>query len=256
MFENLKTDDAVIADKDVIGGNSFGPLETDVYDFTIEVAYVDQSAGGAMNLNLWLKDRQGNSLRQTVYMTSGTAKGGKNTYEVKGKDGKPTGERRYLPGFTVANDLCLLAIGKEIADLTAEEKVLNIFNFDLKKEVPTKKQVLTALTGAEISLGVVKQLENKNAKNDQGAYVPTGEYREVNEIDKVFRTKDDMTVSEITAESTEAVFRAKWLEKNKGVTRNKTGNKDAVATPKGGAAATTGATPTADATPAASLFNS
>jgi hypothetical protein len=217
MFENLKTDESIAEDTDFIGGNS--ALESDIYTFVIDMAYIDKSSGGAMSLNLHLKTMQGQNLKQTIYITSGDAKGNRNYFMVK-KNNQETGEKRYLPGFNIANAICLLAIGKEISTIPSEEKTINIYDFAQKKEVEVKKQVLMSLLGADIDLGVIKQIVDKKQKDDNGIYVSTGETRIENEIDKVFRTRDGMTVAEIKALSEEAAFHDKWLEKNKGQTKD------------------------------------
>jgi len=217
MFENLKTDNTIKSDADIIGGYSV--LDTNCYDFTIELAYVDTSRGGAMSFNLHLKDTMGNTLRNTQWMTSGTAKGGNNFYIDK-----QSGEKRYLPGFTQANNICLLACGKEISDLSTDDKVINLYDFKQRKEVPVTKQVITSLLNEQITVGVIRQTVDKTANTgtpEQPVYAPTGEVRDENEIDKCFRTSDGLTVNEVKAEATEATFKQKWLDKNKGITRNK-----------------------------------
>jgi hypothetical protein len=56
---------------------------------------------GAMALNIRAKTEDGKEIRQQLRMTSGTAKGCKNYYEDK------NGEKKYLPGFLMANALSL-----------------------------------------------------------------------------------------------------------------------------------------------------
>lgn len=236
MLDNLKTDASIEDDKDILGGG--GVLDTDLYDMVIEVAFLGTSKGGATSLSLHCKDANGRTFRNNLWITSGTAKGCKNYY-IDSKDNK-----RYLPGFNVANAVTLLSLGKEISELTTEEKTLNLYDFEQKKEVPQQKDVIVDLTGAEITLGIMREIVDKTQQNDQGAYVPTGETREQNEIDKVFRTSDGFTVAEIKAEAPKAEFKNKWLEKNQGNIRNKAkgvqpGNAPAAATAAQGAAPAT-----------------
>ena len=217
MFENLQRDATIEDEKDFIGGN--GPLDTDAYTFAIEMAYMDKSSGGAMSLNLHLKSAEGLLLRQTIYVTSGDVKGNRNYYMVR-KQGQETGERRYLPGFNTGNAICLLTIGKELSQMVPEEKTINLYDFEQKKDVPKQKDVLMELLGKEIDLGIMKQIVDKKEKVGN-EYVATGETRAENEIDKVFRTSDGFTVAEVTAQATEATFRQKWVDKNKGQVRDK-----------------------------------
>jgi hypothetical protein len=209
MFKNLATDTSIESDKDTLGGSKFAAWDSGVYDAVIDLAYVDESKGGAMGVNFTFKTQEGKELRQTIYVTSGKEKGQRNYYETK------DGTKKYLPGFTLVNDLCLLTVGEELSDLETETKVLSIYSFDAKKEVPTKKEVLTDLLGKDITLGVLKVIEDK--------YNSPGETRTVNDIAKVFRTEDKMTANEIRAEETEATFYDAWKEKNTGITINKAG---------------------------------
>lgn len=213
LLKNLTSDAGITAEKDSVGGGS-RILESGLQLATVTLAYVTTSSGGAVGLVIGLKTDAG-ELRSTVYMTSGTAKGAKNFYE---KDG----EKFYLPGYLLANSLCLLTVGKEISELETEQKLVNIYNYDAKAEVPTKVDMLMDLLGQKIYAGILKQTVDKNKKNETtGKYEPTGETREENEIDKFFRAKDKLTTAEIRAKVTEAVFADTWAEKHTGQTRDK-----------------------------------
>lgn len=214
MLASLATSDDIIEEKDTLGGGS-GPLDTAVYAAKVTLAYIDKAASGAMSLVLHLKTDQGRDLRQTLWMTSGTAKGGKNYYTTK------DGEKKYLPGFQLANSLCLLTIGKEISELETEPKVVSVYSFETKSELPTKVDMLTDLIGQEIYAAVFRQTVDKNVKDGNGNYVPSGDTRDENEIDKFFRARDKMTVTEIRAQAETATFMDAWAEKWTGKTRNK-----------------------------------
>jgi hypothetical protein len=234
ILKNLKTDDTISTEKDSVGGNG-GPVESGLYPSTISLAYITKSGGGAMGLVLSAKTETGREVRQTLWMTSGTAKGATNFYTDK------DGAKHYLPGFNLANSLALLTVGKEISDLDTEQKVVNVYSPEAKAEVPTKVDMLTDLLGKEIILGLIKQVVDKTQKNDAGVYVPTGDTREENELDKLFRSKDRMTTAEIRAQATEAVFIETWSAKWDGHTRNKakgavTGANGTAGAPKGAAA--------------------
>lgn len=213
MLANLATDDSIATAKDSVGGS--GPLESGLYPCTVGLAFLKKSDGGAMALVLNLKTDDGKEIRQTLWMTSGTAKGCKNYYEDK------QGAKQYLPGFTHANALCLLSVGKPIAELTTETKVINLYSPEAKAEVPTKVEMLMDLIGQEIYVGLLKQTVDKTQKNDAGVYVATGETRDENEIDKFFRAKDKMTEAEIRAKADEAAFFLTWDQKWTGKTKDK-----------------------------------
>ena len=205
MLATLTTDATIATEKDSIGGSR--TLDSGLYACTVSMAYINKSAGGAMGLVLTLKTAEGNEVRQTLWMTSGTAKGCKNYYEDK------QGAKQYLPGFTHANALCLLTVGKEISALETETKVVNVYSPEAKAEVPTKVEVLMDLLNQEIIVGLIKQNVDKTVKNDAGVYVATGETKDENEIDKFFRAKDKMTTAEIRAQADEAVFINSWETK-------------------------------------------
>lgn len=227
IFANLTSDASIANEKDSVGGGS-KVLESGLYPCTIAMAHATTSQGGAMGLVLTLKTDDGQELRQTLWMTSGTAKGCKNYYE---KDG----QKNYLPGYLLANSVCLLAAGKEIPQMDTETKVINLYSAEAKSEVPTKVEVLMDLLGKEILVGVIKQNVDKTKKNDAtGLYEPTGETREENEVDKFFRARDRMTTAEIRAQAPTAAFADTWASKWTGVTKEKA---------KGAAAAGTAGVP-------------
>ena len=233
LLANLKSDDSIAGERDSVGGG--GVLDSALYAATIKLAYLIKSVGGAVGLVLNAKTDAGRDIRSTLWMTSGTAKGGTNTYTDK------DGAKQYLPGYLLATSLSLLTVGKEIGDLEPEVKVVPVYSPEAKAEVPTKVEMLVELLGQEILVGLIKQTVDKTVKNDAGTYVATGEVREENEIDKFFRARDRMTTAEIRSKAESAAFAAVWEAKHTGNVRNK--SKGAAAggvagAPKGAAAGT------------------
>lgn len=213
LLHSLATDPTIANERDSVGGTRV--LESGMYTSNINLAYLTKSNGGALGLVLGLKTDAGQELRQTLWMTSGTAKGCKNFYE---KDGQKT----YLPGFLLANSICLLTVGKEISQIETEQKVVNAWSSEAKAEVPTKVDMLTDLLGQEIIAAVFKQIVDKTKKNETtGVYEPTGETKEENEIDKFFRARDKMTTAEIRGQASEPIFYGTWEAKWTGKTREK-----------------------------------
>lgn len=226
-LSNLKTDNTIQDETDVLGGS--GPIESGLILTKVTMAYFGKSKSGAMSLNLHLNTGK-RDIRQTLWLTSGDAKGNKNYYETK------DGEKKYLPGFNLANSLSLLTVGKEIGDLVPEDKVVKLYSPETSKEENTKVAMLTELLGQEILAGIIRQTVDKNVQNASGAYVPSGETRQENEIDKFFRAKDRMTTAEIRAQAPTATFAESWEAKWKGVDRDKS-TKGAVAPVGAGTAA-------------------
>jgi hypothetical protein len=243
LLASLSTDASIADEKDSVG--SAGALDSGLYKAKVALAYITKSAGGAMGLVLNLKTDANREIRQTLWMTSGTAKGAKNYYEDK------NGDKQYLPGFLHANSLSLLTVGKEIAALDTETKVVNVYSAEAKSEVPTKVEMLMDLIGQEVIVGLIKQTVDKTKKNEAtGIYEATGETREENEIDKLFRAKDRMTTAEIRAQAEAASFIDTWDAKFTGTVKNKA--KGAAGT--AGAPKAAGAAPAAAKKPTTSLF--
>lgn len=212
LFKNL-TNDGLEENQDRIGG--FGPLETDVYAGTIKVAYAGKSDGGAQNVTI-IADLGGKEYRETLYITN---KKGENFYLNK------EDKRVALPGFTTVDDICQVATDKTLAEQATEDKMVNIYDPDLKKEAPKSVPVLTELTGKPILVAVQKSIVDKT-KKEGNDYVPTGESREENTIEKVFHPEFRCTVVEAKkavadGKKPEAGFIDVWVERNKGKTRDK-----------------------------------
>lgn len=244
LLKGLKKDIAApTTEKDTLGGVQL--LDSNVYGATITMAYGQKSTGGALGIFLTFKTDEGKEINQTIYVTGGDAKGNSPTY--KDKDGN----EHYLPGYLQVNGLCLLTVGKELSDIEDEEKTISVWDSTAKAKVLKKMPVMTELIGQRIKIGVLRQTESKQEKNEANVYVPTTDTREVNEINKFFRDEDSLTVAEIEAQATEPKFMADWLEKFKGKTLDKT-SKDAKA-PSGKPAPAAGGAASAPK-PASSLF--
>ena len=234
-FNKLNTDGMEEA-KDVLGGG-FGAVDSDVYAGTIKAAFAGKSgSSNAMNMTFVIGinvNGQDREYRETVYVTNKT---GTEHFYTKG-------DKKYpLPGFTQANDICLLSTGHDLAAQNFEEKVIKLYDFDAQGEVPTKVQMAVDLIGKPITVAILKQLEDKTKKNDAtGAYEPTGETRETNTIDKVFHTESGRTVSEVVRKLDAGEFKDKWLDKNKGQVRDKTSKAAGKSGTPGQAAAAPGA---------------
>lgn len=239
LLASLATDSSIANETDSVGSSV---LDSNIYAATVQTAYIERSEGGALGLVFTAKTEDGKLIRQTLWMTSGTAKGGRNYYE---KDGV----KNYLPGFIAANSLALLTTGKEIAALDTESKVVKKYSKEARAEVPAKVDMVMEMLDKPIHIGLLRQTVDKTAKNELGAYVPTGETRDENEIDKFFRSRDMMTTTEIRAQAEAATFHEAWKAKWVGVTKQKSSGASANA---GVAGAPKGARPAAK--PATSLF--
>jgi len=215
LLNNLKTDNTIAGESDNLGG--FAVLDSNIYLLTIEKAFVQASAGGAVGLHLHTATDDGRSFRTTLWMTSSTAKGGTPYYVDK------NGDKKYLPGFLQANAIAQLITGKEIGELDTEVKVVSLWSSDAGAEVPTKVEMLMDLLNKQFYGGIMKQVVNKNVKAADGSYVPSGETREENELDKVFSAETKLTVAETKAKAEGPNFYDQWAKKNAGKTKDRTG---------------------------------
>lgn len=225
LFKNLTTD-GLEKTGDSLGG--FSLFDSDAYLGKIKVAYVLVSDGGATGIALQL-DLSGRDYNETIYITN---KQGENFF-LQGND---KAKKVPLPGFTLINDLCIVCTEKPLAEMNTEEKVVNVYDPAEKKAVPRGVQVITDLIGQEAYFGILKKLENKNAKNDAtGKYEPTAETRETNALVKVFHNPTKLTVNEVM-EAQKAgtmpespVFFEAWVKKNKGNVQDSRKIKDGAA---------------------------
>lgn len=223
LFKNLTTE-GLEENQDRVGG--FSVLETDVYAGKIKMAFAGQSAKGAHFVTL-IADLGSREYRETFYITN---QKGENFWLSKNeKDDKGNPKRIALPGFTHIDDICQVATGKVLAEQESEEKMVNIYDPDLKKEVPKAVPVLTELLGKDILVAVQKTIVDKT-KKDGDEYVATGESKEENTIEKVFHPELRVTVVEAkeAAKSDKqpvAGFIDVWAERNKGKTKDKRQNK-------------------------------
>lgn len=185
---------------DSLGGGFTKP--TGLYGCIVDTAYLSKSKGGALGLNLHLRVASDKSIvRQTIWCTSGDAKGNKNYYV--NKDGK----KFLLPGMQLADQIARITTGKAMGDLSAEEKVVKLWDNEAKAEKPTKVPVLTEMLGKSILVGL-----HKVDKNRWTGGAPTADHTFINDIDKVFYP-DGFSTLEREAEAAEAKVHKQWQDK-------------------------------------------
>jgi hypothetical protein len=105
--------------------------------------------------------------------------------------------------------------------------------------MPVQVNMVMDLLGTQIIAGIIKQTVDKTAKDTDGIYKPTGETRDENEIDKLFRATDSLTVAEIRNGDTEAktinVWKNKWTGKTKMKAKGAAANAGTPGAPKAAA---------------------
>lgn len=209
LFDGMESSSKAAEEKDVLGGSRI--MDSGIYPTRIEHAYQVKSPGGALGIALSLVTPEGQKLNKTTYIST---KAGKTFYVKDGKE-------HHLPGFSLMTALATLVADKSLAELETEDKVVKIFDFNTRAEVPTTVPMLTELVGKEVYTGIVRQIVDKTVKSDDGSYVPTGDTREENEIGKFFDAETKQTASEKKAGDAEAEFFGKWADKFTGEVLNK-----------------------------------
>lgn len=202
LLNQLDIDNDVESNEDFLPGDF--TKDTGMYPMKVDMAFMGKSDGGAVNVTLWLKEIGGNGgHRETFYVTS---KAGSNTYVDK-----RSGKKRLLPGMEGMNQLSIITAGKKLAAQTAEEKLVKIYNFQEKKDLPTKVEVLTEMLGAEVLVALTKKRENKRKKvGDE--YINTNEEQVSNIVSK-FLYPNGLTVAEHIAGQAETTYRDGWVKK-------------------------------------------
>jgi hypothetical protein len=209
-IDSLKIGSDIVADEERVPGGSTGSwlLDTGVYPMVVELAFLEKSKGGALALNLHLQSQEFKThVRQKFWVTSGNAKGNKNYYVDS------EGNKRLLPGMSQANELTQILVGKDLGDLTPEQKVVKLWSYDAREEVPTKVEALVDLIGETALVAIVKCIDNKRTQNGAGEWVPTNEKKETNEISKVF-FDDGFTLAEKNAGENETKYLDAWKQKH------------------------------------------
>jgi len=201
----------VAEEGDRIGGFQVWP--SGLYKTTIDQAFMTISSGGAIGLAVTFKNDKGNIYKETFWVVN---KKGKTFWE---RDGV----KHNIPGFNQAKHLCLLTTGKTLEQLkpTVETKVINERNWETGEMGQAKVDMVMGLLDTEVNIGILSTVVDKNIKDDNNNWVPSGETREQNEIDKFFDSETNRTYSEIKAGKEEPEFAAEWANNWKGKTKNK-----------------------------------
>jgi hypothetical protein len=226
MFDNMGTEQHEEKARDFVG---YTPHETDLYKAKVKLAYLSIAKSGARSI-VFEFDLGNDKILKSNQLISN--KKGENFFI-----NKKTQKKAPLAGFTVVDNLCFFATGQGLKGQRTEEKMLKLYNFELKKDVPTNVHVLVDLIDKEVGLAVWKTLENKQVEQN-GEWVDTSEERTVNDIEKVLHPTNAATYQEFE-EKKDPTWAANWAKRNRGQLRDKRSIKDG----KGGPPKAGGGTP-------------
>lgn len=200
-FGKLSTD-GLEKSQDRLGGG-YQPRESNAYTGIITGFYGGESKGGALSVTIQFKDGD-KEYRETVYITN---KKGENFFPNK-QDPK---KKVPMPGYVIANDICMMTTGLPFDQQDWVEKTINVYNKDAGKELPTVVEMAEGVLGQEVTLGILKELHNKSEQQSDGSWEETDETEIKNSINKVFHTETKSTLSE-AEEGQEPSFYAKWVK--------------------------------------------
>lgn len=234
VFGTLTTD-GLAETQDRLGG--FRVLDSGPYTGKIKAAYAGKAASSnAQSVTVILETNDAGEYRETFWITN---KKGENFFVDK----QDASRKVPLPGFTMIDDLCLVTTNKSLSQQATEEKVMNIYDPDAKKELPKSVPMLIELLGKEVTFGIRKELKNKQAKDGNGVYQDTPDSREENVTDKIFHYPSNLTVVEARKGIQTPTFYGAWVEKNKGQTMDRRSIKDGDAGGQSGRAGRPGGAP-------------
>ena len=212
MFSKMTTD-GMAPEEDRLGG--FQVLPTDIYKGVMEVVYaVKSKSSDSQGLHFSFKSDDGKVFKDTAYITN---RNNENFYIDK----KDKVTKHLLPSWLDMDSLCLMATGLPLTEQETEQKTVNVWNFDLKKDVPTEVTAFTGLTGKRIAIAIQESTVDVTKKNDAMKWVPNGETKNENSVAKFFHEESMRTSSEVMTGQEDSIFAPKWLEKNQGKVHNK-----------------------------------
>ena len=215
ILDNIENDKTIKPQSDAMQ-SGFGTLESGIYDFTIEMMYVDETKNGAAAVHFDFVSQKGERFSTIQYITGGKAKKQRNYYMDKND------EKQYLPGFNLVNNLCIMSEGTPVLDQETVIKTLELYDYTAREKIPQKKEVFESMRGQAITIGVIKQTVNKSKADGNGGWIKTAETKDENVIGKVFQAETGLIMDEITAGTTEAITKGKWDAQNTGKTKDKT----------------------------------
>jgi hypothetical protein len=216
MFDNLHIT-KIEGDDDTIGGN-YSLFDSNLYDATIKVVYLDKAQNSESVAAHIIIDINNQELSDKVFITT---KEGSNL----DKNGKP------LKGYNLINSLCQLVTGSkgDVKDFTEclarkKSKMIELYDYESKEKIPTSKIILPDLTDAKIVVAVLKVLTDKK-KQENGVWIVDGS-KEANVIDKFLTVKNHYTFTEATRDDdidpNAISWKETWLQKNLNKIQDKT----------------------------------
>ena len=155
------------------GGSSFAIPASGVYPATLQLCYVKQNANKPSNTDLYFIFKLDNGFTWNYPVYSVLVNGSPTSPD---KDGKP----KINYGFMTATRLFQTFTGKSLAEAgdNMVRKIIEVYNFDQSKNLPTTVDVFADTIGARGFVGLTRKIENKKTSVD-GTWVNLPERKEV-----------------------------------------------------------------------------
>jgi hypothetical protein len=238
IFQNTAQSAAKVTEE-TTGGNSFAIPTSGGYEATLQLCYMRQNAKKPSNTDLFFVFKLSNGFLWNYPVYSVLVNGSPMSPD---KDGKP----KLNYGFSTATRLMTTFTGKSLEEAGGNmvSKIVELYNFELSKNVPTTVEVFADSINTKGYIGLTRKIENKKALVD-GDWVALPERKEVAVLSTSANQKGQ-TFTEIGTNAEPVKFN-EWVKANTGKDWN-------AYTPVAGAANQSAGTGSA-ATPASTVIN-
>ncbi len=187
LFDNLDLDESLEIQEQRIAGPSAFIKDSGIYTAQITMARLIESTGGANAAVLTFETEEGQKLTRTVWFTN---KKGQTYWEKNDRKGN-------LPGY---EELCRLSelLTDSIHSFgSTEDKVVDVWSYEKKEEVPTESKVIMSFIGKPVKLLIRKTLEDATELDaSTGKYEPNGKTKTVTEVEGYVNPINDKTSAE------------------------------------------------------------
>lgn len=194
--------------EETTGGSNFAIPTSGAYEATLQLCYMRQNANKPSNTDLYFIFKLSNGFTWNFPVYSVLVNGSATSPD---KDGKI--KTNY--GFQTATRLMTTFTGKSLEEAGANvvSKIIEVYNFDMNKNVPTTVDVFADTIAAKGIVGLTRKIENKKASVD-GTWVNLPERKEVAVLSTSANLKGQ-TYTEIL-ENAEPVKLQEWIAANTG----------------------------------------
>lgn len=159
MFNNLgltAVDESALEDENEYVEGASKRMPQGAHTCVINMAYQVESQKGAIGVNFNVTNEDGKTKGFTLYATSGTEKGQSMTYTYQDRDGNQ--KTQFMKGYLQIRAIVHAALG--VDETNPSEREIDVFDFELKRDVKQRKQVYLDLVGKPVILMFREKLED------------------------------------------------------------------------------------------------